>query len=689
MSTWRATPSSDPSSTTSSTDSNNDHSFSNRSYINIFQNQSSHNCSILANEILLQILEFINDFNFEFIGGVFMKVCKQWYCVVVTSHPKISLDFSRCKISKNKFDLLFRTKRQNIHPLLLSNVTVLNLDGCFIGKKGLKAITKCEFLNHLTSLNLRFSQLKRRNGLKFLIKSNYMSKLTSLNLSHVDVAENEELDLTNFSHCDTMKNLKSLNLYACRVPISSLQSLFTSEKMKNLSELIVSTPYFKSDDFIRGFVQLLTLQNSYLKHLTILDVCFMPLEGSQIHSLISSENLQHLTCLKCSRSLLDDFGVTKIATSHYMRNLRELTLCGNLFGNDGLKAITTSEWMSQLTSLRASDNKKITAQGAHDLASSPFMKNLTCLRLSRCSEIGHEGISFIASSEYLHQLTDLSLSYIHCGNEGVFHIATSETLNPLKRLSLKGNDIQDLAIQVLSQSPTMKNLTSLKLSGNLIGKESIEVLAAPTSHLNRLVTLELSLNNGLFSTPEVMQMFVNSRNMHHVTCLNLRETIPRRRRSEDALEGHECIRPLFTFLETSRNMLGNLTVLNLNGNHIGDEGVKIISQQCEHWSYHRLTSLDLTNNNITSKGVNFMTASSNFLNLFELILDDNDMDDASAIIIANSHSFKNLTTLSVHGNRIGKEGKEALTQLASQQMPKLIRLILSWHSSPKVVRKYL
>ncbi|KAG2378114.1 hypothetical protein C9374_008736 [Naegleria lovaniensis] len=677
ISSWKASPTSSEHGTKEPVDSdpNVKNTMFNRT-LNISQNQSTLNCSIFPNEILLQILDFIDDCNYEFIGGVFMKVCKQWYCASITGRS-ISLDFSKCKISRNKFDLIFRTKRQNIQPLLLSNLTELNLEGCIVGKKGLKSIMKCEFISNLTSLNLSYNKFKHR-GLKRIAKCTYLSKLTYLNLQFTDPGS--ELNLTAISQSDFMSNLRVLKLNDCSVPITSLHQIFSSEKMKNLLELKVSAPFFGTDVYLQEFTLLLTAQNSCLKHLTSLSMSSIRQEALDIQSIVNSENLQHLTLLNCKRSGIDDFGASQIATSKYMSNLRELDISNNFLRNDGIKSIANSELMSHLTSLRVGGNNKITAQGAQFIASSQYMKNLTCLRMSH-TDIGCEGTSFIASSEFLNQLTDLSLSYTNCGNQGVFHIASSTTLNNLRRLALNGNGIQDLAILTLSQSPSMRQLTALNLHGNNIGSESVVAISL-RSQMSRLSILDLSNNYGALSS-EIMHLLANSEYMHNITNLNIRKTI-------SSVTGYEHIRPLFTITENRRNVIENITMLNLDGNNIGDEGVKIISQ-CDYRHHPRLTSLNLAKNNITAKGVQFMTESINFLNILELILDFNEIGNEGAILISHAKHFKNLTSLSVHDNQISKQGEEALTQQEriSQNMPKLTRLTLSWHYNPVTVREFL
>jgi len=118
---------------------------------------------------------------------------------------------------------------------------------------------------------------------------------------------------------------------------------------------------------------------------------------------------------------------------------------------------------------------------------------------------------------------------------------------------------------------------------------------------------------------------------------------------------------------TQSQILPKITYLHLGSNHLGDEGVKIISL-AELFS--EVTTLNLECNGITAEGAKALAASPVFTKVTYLNLVDNRIGDEGALAIAGSDTFSNLTYLHLGGNRI----KSAEVKRALKESPKLARL---------------
>ena len=79
--------------------------------------------------------------------------------------------------------------------------------------------------------------------------------------------------------------------------------------------------------------------------------------------------------------------------------------------------------------------------------------------------------------------------------------------------------------------------------------------------------------------------------------------------------------------------------------------------------------LDLSNQNLSDKGVIQLAGSKQLKRLTKLRLPNNNIGDEGAIVIADSEIFKNLVELDFYGNVISDEGVKAIA--SSPYMAKL------------------
>lgn len=130
---------------------------------------------------------------------------------------------------------------------------------------------------------------------------------------------------------------------------------------------------------------------------------------------------------------------------------------------------------------------------------------------------------------------------------------------------------------------------------------------------------------------------------------------------------HNHLGPEGVKILTESKILPKITYLHLGSNHLGDEGIKIISQAK---MFSEVTTLNLECNGITAEGAKALAASPVFTKVTHLNLVDNRVGDEGALALADSAAMSNLTYLHLGGNRI----KSAEAKQALKESPKLARL---------------
>jgi uncharacterized protein (TIGR02996 family) len=108
--------------------------------------------------------------------------------------------------------------------------------------------------------------------------------------------------------------------------------------------------------------------------------------------------------------------------------------------------------------------------------------------------------------------------------------------------------------------------------------------------------------------------------------------------------------------------LDRLTRLDLNGNELGDDGVRAVAG-CERLA--GLTRLDLANNKLTDAGAQALALSAHLANLTVLDLSVNGVGDGGARALAASPHLTHLVELYLADNGIGDAGAQALAGSAN------------------------
>lgn len=118
------------------------------------------------------------------------------------------------------------------------------------------------------------------------------------------------------------------------------------------------------------------------------------------------------------------------------------------------------------------------------------------------------------------------------------------------------------------------------------------------------------------------------------------------------------------------NGLSGLRELSLRDNALGDEGLDVLSRAP---TLAQLESLELTSNAVGDPGMTALTApTSTLVRLRRLILDDNEISNAGAAILAAAPLAASLAELELAGNDLDVYGCNALS--ASPHLPPALRM---------------
>jgi len=332
--------------------------------------------------------------------------------------------------------------------------------------------------------------------------------------------------------------------------------------------------------------------------------------------------------------------------------------------NEDFQAMCNCPNLTQLTSLNLEDNFK--PERLEQLI--PF-ENLTYLNVGRFSGIVESaqvlknmtqlkyltiGIDDCTSIEHLKELQSIDISYcknvsnllpelkhlssfmMHLENVSDKLVDTMKSCESLKSLTcLKTRACKHPRIQEIFKSPQLVNLTNLDVS---FSNYNIPLIIA-TNGMKQLQHLTV---DGLMNA-DSCKAFGESENFEHLTTLQM---------NDNRLTADE-IKPMFSF--------HNLTSLSLSRNNLQTEGA-IFLANCP--TLKNLTQLDLLENSILTEGLKAIACSEILKNLTSINLTRNRLD-ANAMIYFDSTNGCKLTCLkelNLSTNPIEDNGVKSLIQ---------------------------
>lgn len=215
--------------------------------------------------------------------------------------------------------------------------------------------------------------------------------------------------------------------------------------------------------------------------------------------------------------------------------------------------------------------------------------------------------------------------------DGMQMIAACPWLARIKRLDLSGNRITDAVAQVLSQSSSLSQLVELDLVPNEMTATGLISLAY-SPHLPNLSRLYVEKAIGAKS----LTKFSSSPLATRLTVLDLAD-------DEGVLAGYPHL----------ARICGNFV-----GHKLGDAGVEALISSSR---LAGLTSLDLSYNEITTKGAQALAACPQLSNLRRLDMEYNFIGPEGTEALANSPYLSNLTKLNLGvDNAVGRKGAQAI-----------------------------
>lgn len=403
-------------------------------------------------------------------------------------------------------------------------------------------------------------------------------------------------------------------------------------------------------------------------------------------ALATSPNVGRLVHMDLSGNSIGASGAEELAASANLTNLRSLAIDGGGIGARGATAIAESRLQLEQLSLA---NNRIGKDGAADLARSEALAGLLDLSLAG-NEIGPDGAASMSTSRTLVNLRALDLSNNAMGASGAAALALSTNLASLRSLNLSENGLGLQGLELLAHSGKTDNLEALDISSNGFGSRGAMVLGS-SSFSRRLVSLNVSDNdlgdaglvallngpqlstlhvldvaqNGLTAAgtkllaaapPQLSRLDISRNELGSDGAQALGEALPSLRIQSLAVGGTGLGAEGLT--EVLRAGGGRLTELVADAAGVGVDGARMLARASE---LAAVRVLDLSKNELGSRGVAAVAASPHLTNLRHLALDGNAIgDDGIASLVAVAEGMPLLERLSLSDNALGRRGAEAL-----------------------------
>jgi len=291
------------------------------------------------------------------------------------------------------------------------------------------------------------------------------------------------------------------------------------------------------------------------------------------------------------------------------------------------------------------------------------LRHVKCLRLTqqRSHFTDFPDFRAILSSPHLTGLEALDASGGHrYGDEQISELLGLRakgkmlpSLRNLRRLSLNDMRFTDHGVRALVKSRLAKTLTHLDLSENSGRDQDAPGITA--DGVRELIESplwarleELNLGRSQFADGAALRLIANALPRSRITKLGLTSSLFRESRHLDlpeALVGAES--------------WGRLEALNLAGNELNGDGLRILTQ-CPHLAKIKWLSLEF--NRLTQRDMNRLAKCSHLANLTGLRIGNDQLTDESLEALANSKYLTRLVYLTIDHSPIGTDGVIALAQ---------------------------
>ena len=390
--------------------------------------------------------------------------------------------------------------------------------------------------------------------------------------------------------------------------------------------------------------------------------------------------------LDISKNDLGPLGTSILAEKGIFPNLRELNIAENFLMKEGAKGLSKGPAFKGISSLNIFGND-INDYGFYLLSLGKF-ENLSELYLG-ANKIGDDGMAYISNfkklemldmdynaltykgvnnicGKYFKNINSLNLDNNVIGIEGTYLIASYKE-NNLRKLSLVKNDICTKGAELISIMHLMK-LESINISDNFINDLGFYFICK--GKFENLKELDVSLNK------------ISDEGLVYLTEANFAETLTLLNLAGNDITDNGmryvsfCKMPELETLNLSVNYLKSktgthlskstfdlLTNLSLERNKIKTEGLKnIITSKF----FTNLVRLNLGYCKLGNDGCQILSEA-NVVKIAELSLKDNGIDDEGVVALCKG-DWKNLKDLNLEDNNIARVGINAICDSILKQL---------------------
>jgi uncharacterized protein (TIGR02996 family) len=588
----------------------------------------------------------------------------------------VSLGFEREHLTPKNLRTFFASPH-------LTRLRDLRLCATGLTRAGCEALAAWPGLAALVSLALVRNDLDTA-CLRTLLQSSFWPCLRQLDLSDNKLGT---VGVELLAVSPRSRELVSLDLGGNRIHRPELRALAASSHLGNLAGLGLRGSRV-------GNAGAAVLAQASLPHLASLDLSDNRIGDAGARALAAAKHLPRLAVLNLANNRITDAGATAFAGAT-LPALATLDLSGNqirfagpLLAGRGLAALRLegNPIHDRMAGLRDGSRSldlggcKLGAGGTADLAATPQLLEATALDLSS-NQIGDEGVAALAASPHTAHLTALNLSANGIGDEAAVALARS-SLPRLTSLNLSANQIGDAGAAALAGATGWPGLATLHLGNNKIGDAGAGALARASLPL--LATLDLS-DNAIGAGG-----FTLTARPSGWTALNLANNPLYNRLAEwdadggESAAGHLGLGGLGITVAQVAELadwprLQRVTSLDLSANQLSAEGVRVL---CSSPHLARLTALNLARNNLGSEAAAVLASSPLLARLTSLDLSSNSLDrdwsgyrnQTGVIALVGSPLLARLTSLNLSANDLDDDGARALA--ASPHLTSLTRLDL-------------